>query len=99
MKAAATTAPQVVSRVLASLLGSYGFVWGFTVLGISSLVAAGMDYDEAWTLVMLLAFLLFLVLFCWAFAAKSLARVWAVLAGGGAVMTLGAWLLTRQLVS
>ncbi len=99
MKATAPTPSQIVSRVFASLLGSYGFVWGFTVLGIASLVAGGMDYDEAWTLVMLLAFILFLVLFCWAFAAKSLARAWAVLAGGGAVMSAGAWLLTRQLVS
>ena len=35
----------------------------------------------------LLAFLVFLVCFCWAFAAASVARVWIVLAGGGALMT------------
>lgn len=88
---------QIASRVLASLVGGYGFVWGFTALSIALLVAAGMDYGEAWTLVMLLAFVLFLVLFCWAFAAASLARVWTVLAGGAAAMSAGAWLLTRHL--
>ncbi|HWJ05964.1 MAG TPA: hypothetical protein VNS57_09255 [Steroidobacteraceae bacterium] len=93
------TAPQIVSRVLASVLGGYGFVWGFAAFGTAALVAGGMEYDDAWTLMMLLAFLLFLGLFCWAFAAASLARVWTVLAGGGGAMTLGAWLLTRHLVS
>jgi len=85
----------VVSRVAASLLGGYAFVWGFTTLGIALLLAAGMNYGDARTLVMLLAFLVFLVAFCWAYAAKSLRRVWAVLAGGGALMTALAWWLTR----
>ena len=43
----------------------------------------------------LLAFLIFLACFCWSYAAASLARVWAVLLGGGAAMTGAAWLLTR----
>ncbi|HEX4987067.1 MAG TPA: iron uptake protein [Burkholderiales bacterium] len=85
----------VVSRVAASLLGGYAFVWGFVTLGIMLLLAAGMPYEEAQTLLYLLAFLVFLACFLWAFAATSLARVWAVLAGGGAAMTLAAWLLSR----
>lgn len=97
MNPASFTPAQILSRVLASLAGSYGFVWGFVTLGITLLVAGGMDYEEAWKLVMLLAFLLFLGLFCWAFAAARLARVWAVLAGGGGAMTLAAWLLLRYL--
>lgn len=85
----------VVSRVAASLLGGYAFVWGFTTLAIALLLAVGMDYGDAHTLVMLLTFLVFLVVFCWAFAAASLLRVWAVLLMGGAAMTAAAWWLTR----
>ncbi|WP_341892950.1 iron uptake protein [Variovorax sp. YR752] len=87
----------VASRVAASLAGGYAFVWGFATFGISLLVAAGMAYDEARTLIYLLAFLVFLAVFCWAFAAASLARVWAVLAGGGAAMTGAAWAMSRSL--
>lgn len=88
----------ITSRVAASLLGGYAFVWGFTVLGIALLVLAGMHYHEAQTLVYLLGFLLFLTVFCWAFAAARVWKVWVVLAGGGAVMTGAAWLLTPALV-
>jgi predicted membrane channel-forming protein YqfA (hemolysin III family) len=87
----------VASRVAASLLGSYAFVWGFITLGIVLGVLAGMRYGEAQTLCFLLAFLLFLVCFCWAFAAASLVRVWAVLVGGAALMTGAAWFLSRSL--
>jgi hypothetical protein len=85
----------IASRIAASLLGGYAFVWGFTVLTIALTLAAGMGYDEAQTLAYLLAFLVFLAAFLWTFAARSLARVWAVLAGGGAAMTAVAWLMTR----
>lgn len=87
----------VASRVAASLLGGYAFVWGVASFGISLLVAAGVGFDEARTALYLLAFLVFLAAFCWAFAAASLARVWVVLAGGGATMTLAAWALSRGL--
>lgn len=97
MSTSPPSTPQIVSRVLAGVLGGYGFIWGFAAFGTALLVAAGMDYHEAWTLVTLLAFLLFLGLLCWAIAAASLTRVWTVLAGGGAAMTLCAWLLTRHL--
>lgn len=92
------TAGVLVLRVAASTLGTYAFCWGLTTLSMSSLVALGMDFDEAYTLVMLLVFLVFLAAFCWAIAARSLRRVWLVLAGGGGAMTLAAWLLTRSLV-
>jgi hypothetical protein len=87
----------VASRVAASLIGGYVFVWGFTSLGIGALVAAGMAFDEARTLLQLLAFLVFLAAFCWAFAAAGLGRVWAVLAGGGAAMSAAACALSRAL--
>lgn len=96
--AAATVPPwHIVSRVGASLLGGYAFVWGFATLGVALLLRAGMPFDDARTLVHLSAFLVFLVVFCWAFAAARVARVWVVLAGGGAAMTAAAWLLTRPL--
>lgn len=87
----------IVSRIAAGLLGGYVFVWGFTTLFIMLAIAAGMTYGDAQTLAYLLAFLVFLTVFCWAFAAASLGRVWVVLAGGGGLMTGAAWLLSRAL--
>lgn len=97
MSSSSISASHVAGRIASSVLGGYVFVWGFTMLGISLGVWAGMPYDEARTLLYLIAFLVFLVVFCWAFAAASLARVWAVLAGGGAVMAGVAWLMVRAL--
>lgn len=94
---ASTPALQVISRVAASLLGGWLFVWGLTVLGISLGVWAGADYRQMESLMYLLAFLVFLVVFCWAYAAVSLKRVWLVLAGGGTLMTAAAWLLLPAL--
>lgn len=97
MSSASPSAAQIASRVAASLLGGYTFVWGLVTLGISLLVWAGVPFGEARTALYLVAFLVFLVAFCWAFAAASLVRVWGVLAGGGLVMTGLAWLLIPQL--
>jgi hypothetical protein len=89
---------EILSRSLAATVGGYAFTWGITTLGITGLVALGKAYDQAHTTLMLLAFLIFLGVFLWAFAAKSLIRMWAVLAGGGALMTAAAWALQRLLV-
>lgn len=86
---------QIFARIAAGLLGGYAFVWGFATLGIALLLQAGMLYGDARTLVFLLAFLVLLAAFCWSFVAAGLIRVWVVLAGGGALMTGLAWLLTR----
>jgi len=86
---------QIVSRVAASVLGGWSFTWGFVVLGIALLLAAGMPYADAQTLLYLLAFLVFLAAFCWSFAAASATRVWAVLLGGGGAMTTLGWWLAR----
>jgi hypothetical protein len=88
----------IVSRIAAASLGGYAFVWGFTTLGIALGLAAGMAYVEAQALLYLLAFIVFLSAFCWAFAAASLTRVWALLAGGGCVMAALAWLLSRSVL-
>lgn len=89
----------VVNRVLSALLGGYAFTWGLASLGIAGLAALGVDFHEAETGVLMLAFLVFLGVFLWAFASSSVARVWAVLAGGGAVMTLSAWLIQQSMLS
>lgn len=96
--ATSPTTAHVIGRIAASLLGGYAFTWGVTTLGITGLVALGVDYHEAHTVLMLLAFLVFLVAFVWAFAARSLARVWLVLGLGGLCMTEAAWLLQQQLI-
>ncbi|HMN43184.1 MAG TPA: hypothetical protein PKE27_01295 [Povalibacter sp.] len=99
---ASTTAPtalQVISRIAASFLGGWLFVWGLTVFGISFGVWAGADYHQMESLMYLLAFVVFLVVFLWAYAAASLKRVWYVLAGGGALMTAAAWLLIPSLTA
>jgi len=84
----------VVSRIAASVLGGWAFVWGCVTLGIALLLRAGLTYADARTLTYLLAFLVYLAAFCWAFAARSAWRVWGVLLGGGAAMTaLAAWLV------
>ncbi|MDT7838638.1 iron uptake protein [Aquabacterium sp. OR-4] len=91
------TAAQILSRIAASLLGGWAFVWGFVTLAITGQVALGQSYGEAHTAAMLLAFLVFLAAFCWAFAARSLWRVWTVLAGGALLMTGAGWLLQSSL--
>ena len=88
----------VVSRIAAGVLGGYAFTWGFIALGIGLLFAAGMPFHDAEALCYIIAFILFLVVFLWAFSAGSLARVWAVLAGGGAAMAGATWLVQRALV-
>ena len=88
---------QVVARVTASLLGSYVLVWGFVSLGIPLGVAGGMTYEDSQTLLFLLAFLLFVACFCWAYTAESALRVWLCFLGGGSLMTLMGWLFARKL--
>lgn len=83
------------SRIAASLVGAYLFVWGFATLLIAGGLAIGSDYEEALKLAYLLAFLVYLGAFLWAFAAASVTRVWLVLGGGGAAMSAAAWLLAR----
>lgn len=89
---------QVCTRIIVSLPGSYVFLWGLLTSGITMSAAAGMEYEEAYTAFRLLAFLLFPLLFLWTFAARKLVQVGAILFGGGAVMTMLAWVLQNQLL-
>lgn len=88
---------QIVSRMGAALGGGYVFTYGACALGIVLLVRAGMGFEQAEKLVYLLAFLLFLGLFCGAFAARRLLRLWLLLLGGGAATTAAAWWLARPM--
>jgi hypothetical protein len=92
------TTLQIVSRIGASLLGSYGFVWGFVTLGTALGVAAGMPFGDAQTLAFLVAFLVFLACFCWAFTARSVLLVWLVFAAGAAAMSVFGWLTSRAMI-
>ena len=93
---AATRSPwQLFSRICASTLGSYAFCWGFVALGGAVLIATGTEFHEASSLVLMLAFPMFLTTFCWAFIASSLVLVWGVLAWGGALMALAGWWIAR----
>jgi hypothetical protein len=82
-------------RSAGALLGSYAFTWGFTALGVAAMASLGADYHEAEVAMMLLAFLVFLPLFLWAFASPRRARVWAVLGGGALLMCAAALALQR----
>ena len=88
---------QVGSRIAAAILGGYLFVWGFTTFGIALGLAIGSTYGDAQTTMYLLAFIVFLIAFIWAFTSARLWRIWAVLAGGGSLMTGSAWLITSGL--
>lgn len=87
------------SRVVSAVLGAYAFTWGFTAFGIAGLAALGVDFHDAEMAMMILAFLLLLGLFLWAFAAASLTRVWVVLGGGAVLMSAAAWVLQRASLS
>jgi hypothetical protein len=89
----------VISRIVAGLVGGWAFSFGLVSLGVALLVAVGVPFGEAQTALHMLAFLVFLPLLCWAFAARSVARVWLVLAGGAIVMTGAAWVIARALVA
>jgi hypothetical protein len=78
----------------AALFGSYAFVWGLVALCIA-VGARTMPFEEAEMLAHLLAFPALLVGFCWAFVSRSLRRVWAMLGGGGGLMTVAAWWIAR----
>lgn len=87
---------RLVSRTAAALLGGYCFVWGVTTLGTALGVQLGLPYGEAQMVLYLLAFLVFATVVCWAFHVRRLWRLWAVLVGGGVLMTGLGWLLAGQ---
>jgi len=99
MKSTSLRWPQVTARVLAGVFGAYAFTWGFAAAGVAALVGLGAEYHDAEMGVLMLAFLVFLGLFLWSFSATSIARVWAVLAGGAAVLFTAAWAIQRAILA
>ncbi|MDH0864399.1 iron uptake protein [Mitsuaria sp. GD03876] len=87
----------ILLRIAAAVGGAYAFCWGFIALCLSGAYAAGMSFHDAEHLSAMLGLLLYLVLFCWAIAARSLARVWIVLLAGAGAMTGAASLIQRAL--
>jgi hypothetical protein len=88
----------LVSRIAAAVLGGYAFCRGFIALAMSAMYAAGMPFHDAEHLSAILGMLLYLAVFCWAFAAAGVRRVWGVLLVGGALMSGLATLLQRALI-
>ena len=95
----ALTPVHIAARVTAGIFGAYAFTWGFAAAGVAALTGLGVAYHDAEMGVLMLAFLVFLGLFLWSFAAASIARVWAVLAGGAALLFTAAWALQRAILS
>jgi hypothetical protein len=95
----ALTPAHIAARVTAGIFGAYAFTWGFAAAGVAALVGLGVEYHDAEMGVLMLAFLVFLGLFLWSFAAARIARVWAVLAGGAALLFTAAWALQRAILS
>lgn len=98
MNSLSTSRWHVAARIAAGVLGGYAFTWGFIALAIGLLFAAQMEFHDAEALSYIVGFLVFLLVFLWAFSAASLARVWLVLAGGAALMTGAAWLVQGALL-
>lgn len=88
----------ILVRIAAAIFGGYAFTWGFIALGAALMFAAGMPFHDAEHLGYILGLLVFLAVFLWAFAARSLSRVWAVLAGGAIAMAGSASLLQQMLL-
>jgi hypothetical protein len=88
-------AAAVLPRIGAAVVGGYALAWGFVTLTITGLVASGADYDDAWMLAMMLAFLLYLGAFLWSFTTRSAWVAWLVLLGVGGLMTGTAHVIAR----
>ncbi len=88
----------LAARVAVALVGGYAFTWGFVALGIAVLTASDVGFHEAEMALLLLAFIVYLGLFLWAFTASGLARVVTVFGGGAVCMTVCAWGVQRAML-
>jgi hypothetical protein len=75
-------ATAVLLRVTGALLVGYAFSAVLVALLAAALPLAGMVRSEAVVLAAMLGCVLYLLVLLWAFSVRSLARLWAVLAGG-----------------
>ncbi len=89
----------ITLRTLAAILGGWLFTWGFVACGTAALVGLGVAFHDAEQALLMLGLLVFLGIFLWAFAARSVARVCAVLVGGAVFFNAAAWLLQSAILS
>ena len=94
----AITARHILGRIGAAILGGYVFSWGFIALSLAGLYALGMPFHDAEAFGNIIGFLLYLVIFLWAFAAQNMGKVWLILVGCGGLMTGAASLIQHSLV-
>lgn len=88
----------IVARIAAAILGGYVFTWGFIALCVALLFAAGMEFHDAESIGFIVGYLLYLTVFLWAFASRTLKPVWLLLVGGGVLMALSASLIQLLLI-
>ncbi len=86
-------------RVLAAVIGGWAFSWSFAAFGTASLAALGSEFHDAEAASMMLGVLLFAGVVMWAFASRSLLRVWCVLLVATLMFNLVALQLQRLILS
>jgi hypothetical protein len=89
---------QISSRIAVAIFWGYVFTWGLIALGVALLFAVGMEFHDAEHLGFIIGFLVYLTVFLWAFASRSVVRIWLLLAGGGVFMAASASLVQSLLV-
>lgn len=87
----------LAGRILLAVCGGYAFCWGVIALCAAGTFPLGAEFHDGETLGSILALLAYPAAFLWAFAARSLWRVGAVLVGGGALMAATASLIQMNL--
>ena len=95
---ASTARLQTLGRFTAAIAGGYVFTYGFVAAATLAGFALGLRYFVAETLAWLMCFFVYLGAMLWAFAERSLTRVWLALGGGGLMLCGSAWVLSRQLL-
>lgn len=85
---------RIVLRLIAALPGGYAFTAALVALLAAALPLLGLARSEAVVSAAMLGFVLYLLVLLWAFSVRSLARLWAVLAGGTA-LSFGLFQLIR----
>ena len=99
--ATAGAAPRlaIFGRVLAAVLGGYAFCWGLAAIGTAGFYGLGMHFHDAEHLSGILAVLAYVGVFLWAFGARRMRPVWAVLLGGAVVMSALASLIQSRILA
>lgn len=83
----------LAARIPLAILGGYALCWGVIALCAAGTFPLGTEFHDGETLGSILALLLYPAAFLWAFAARSLWQVGAVLVGGGTLMAAAASLI------